>query len=86
MTIDLESMGVVPPVECAIIMAPSQATVESQLRNAIQTQLDGVDKGLGSLREYVCLSVCLFVCVHVLCFVTIAGLVVDNNLWSTSLK
>lgn len=28
-----------------------KATVESQLRNAIQTQLDGVDKGLGSLRE-----------------------------------
>lgn len=28
-----------------------QATIESQLRNAVQTQLDGVQKGLQSLQE-----------------------------------
>ena len=49
-------------VTISVLVCVSQATVESQLRNAIQTQLDGVDKGLGSLREYVCLSVCLSVC------------------------
>ena len=27
-----------------------QATIESQLRNAVQTQLDGIQKGLGSLQ------------------------------------
>lgn len=28
-----------------------QATIESQLRNAVQTQLDGVQKGLQTLQE-----------------------------------
>ena len=30
-----------------------QATVESQLRNAVQTQLDGVQNGLDLLKEFV---------------------------------
>ena len=28
-----------------------QATIESQLRNAVQTQLDGVQKGLHTLQD-----------------------------------